>query len=145
MYIVVDLDNTICNCDHRTHLAKEKRWEEFHAGLADDKPNADVVEIVQRLAQNYSILFLSGRSEKNRAATKLWLRAQGLIVDGLLLRPDDDRTVDHELKPRLLFEHFGSKESAKREVLIILEDRDQVVKSWRDHGFNCWQVREGTY
>jgi hypothetical protein len=30
-------------------------------------------------------------------------------------------------------------------VLVVLEDRDRVVRAWRDAGYECWQVQEGDF
>jgi FMN phosphatase YigB (HAD superfamily) len=144
-FIIVDLDGTICDCSHRIAFAQSKEWDEFHARLMDDRPNADVVDIVMKLASRMSIIVLTGRDERFAEPTRRWLRKNGIIVDALIMRPEGDYTPDHELKPRLLFEHFKSKEEALRNVSVILDDRDKVVAAFRDHGFPCWQVREGTY
>lgn len=39
--IIVDLDGTLCNAEHRKHYveAKKKDWKSFYNGIAQDKPN----------------------------------------------------------------------------------------------------------
>src|SRR5690606_1817255 len=146
-WIVVDLDGTLCDCSHRVHWAQAKQWDEFHAGIPEDKPHDDVVTLVSLASQNYEVLVCTGRNEAHRKATIEWLRHHGLeeVVTDVLMRPDNDRSPDHELKIRLVCEYFGSMDNALKSVLLVLDDRDKVVAAWRDAGFKCWQVQQGSY
>lgn len=146
-WIVVDLDGTLCDCAHRVHLAQAKQWDEFHAGIPEDKLRIDVASIVHGMSTFYGILLCTGRNERHRIATEEWLYEHGIgsVVDHLLMRPDDSRAPDHELKPAMVYEFFGSEEEAKQKVFLVLDDRDKVVEAWRDHGFTCWQVQAGSY
>jgi len=146
-WIVVDLDGTLCDCSHRVHWAQAKQWDEFHAGIPEDKPYDDVVALVSLASQNYEVLVCTGRNEAHRKATIDWLRHHGLeeVVTDVLMRPDNDRSPDHELKIRLVCEYFGGMDNALKSVLLVLDDRDKVVEAWRDAGFKCWQVQQGSY
>lgn len=146
-WIVVDLDGTLCDCSHRVHWAQAKQWDEFHAGIPEDKPHDDVVALVSLASQNYEVLVCTGRNESHRKATIEWLRNHGLeeVVTDVLMRPDNDRSPDHELKIRLVCEYFGGMDNALNSVLLVLDDRDKVVEAWRDSGFKCWQVQQGSY
>jgi len=146
-WIVVDLDGTLCDCSHRVHWAQAKKWDEFHAGIPEDKPHDDVVALVSLASQNYEVLVCTGRNEAHRKATIEWIRHHGLeeVVTDVLMRPDNDRSPDHELKIRLVCEYFGGMDNALKSVLLVLDDRDKVVEAWRDAGFKCWQVQQGSY
>jgi FMN phosphatase YigB (HAD superfamily) len=144
--IVVDLDGTLCNCDHRIEFAHAKDWDGFHSRLREDKPYMDVVDIVMRLATKLRVYVVSGRSAKYEEETRRWLKKHGIIVDVLILRPEFDFTPDHELKAALLYEQFeGGKAEALEKVIMVLDDREKVVEAWRNEGFACWQVRQGQY
>lgn len=146
--IIVDLDGTLCDCSHRVHHAQNKQWDEFNAGIPEDKINPAVKWLCLQAAQNeLEVILCTGRNEGNRAATLRWLLDQNclLFTDVLLMRPKDDHTPDHELKLRLIGEHFGSIEAAREKVLFTLDDRDRVVEAWRNAGFQCWQVQAGSY
>tara|TARA_Y100000310_G_C20547602_1_gene746375 strand:- start:703 stop:1140 length:438 start_codon:yes stop_codon:yes gene_type:complete len=142
--IVIDLDGTLCDCEHRQHLAQAQQWDEFHSKLGDDLPHKEVALIVDRLI-GYEVIACTGRNEAWRIATEKWLRHFRFHVDALIMRPDGDWRSDHELKPVLLEEHFGSKEKVLNEVILVLDDRDKVVEAWREYGLPCWQVRPGGY
>jgi phosphoglycolate phosphatase-like HAD superfamily hydrolase len=148
--IVVDLDGTLCDCAHRVSYAQTGQWDEFHSRLDDDRPHADVVAMIDRLVGAHALdalqlVICSGRNDAYRNATIQWLARQNIWPDVVLLRPNHDYTPDHELKVRLLSEHFGSLENAQRSILCILEDRDKVVEALRNAGFPVWQVRPNSY
>jgi hypothetical protein len=147
-FLVIDLDGTLCDCSHRVHWAQAKQWEEFDAGIPEDQVNETVRWLcLQALECDTGVILCTGRDERNRAATLKWLHANGCaeFSDTLLMRPKDDWSPDDQLKPNLLFEHFGSQERALEQVLCILDDRDKVVEAWRNLGFKCWQVQAGSY
>lgn len=94
MIIVLDIDLTIANNDHRAHHVdgEKKDWDAF---LAPHLVAKDVlVEGARRgiehfQALNYQIMFLTGRNENLRDVTSQWLLTQlGIEVsdDSLLMR-----------------------------------------------------------
>jgi len=154
--IVVDLDGTVCDTAHRDHLAQAKQWDEFHAAAKDDRPRADVAFFLSVLARRsvldeILLVACTGRNERYRQTTLEWLIKHDLAVfDTILMRPDGDRRPDVEVKPEMLREFIELTESeypwaGKREVAFILEDRDRVVETWRNLGYACWQVNNGSY
>jgi hypothetical protein len=142
--IVIDLDGTLCDNRQREHLAVAKLWDDFHAGIPDDAPHEDVRWLMDQLScilyNNIQLVALTGRPEKHRKPTLEWMARHNVMVDELIMRPDNDWSPDHELKPRLLAAAFP-----KEQVRFILDDRDRVVEGWRNAGYNCWQVRPGGY
>jgi uncharacterized HAD superfamily protein len=144
--IVVDLDGTLCNCDHRVSFVRAQQYDEFNSRLVDDKPHEEVIRVIERLAMSHHIIVATGRSDKYKEPTQTWFSRHNIIVDALLMRPEGNHIPDHELKPQLLYSYFeGGKEEALKSVLVVLEDRDKVVAAWRNEGFPCWQVRKGNY
>jgi len=57
------------------------------------------------------------------------------------MRPDKDFRPDIIVKPEQLFKQPWIADR----VLMILEDRDKMVKEWRDRGFTCLQCRPGNF
>lgn len=153
--VVIDLDGTLCDVVHRESYAKAGEWEEFHKRCADDTPREDVVWLLNALLysslhtdrHHTEVIALTGRDEGHYTETMKWLARNNLsmAIDHVIMRPIGNFEPDHELKPRLLAEHFGSMEIALSSVAFILEDRDKVVEAWRNLGFNCWQVQAGNY
>lgn len=140
--IVCDLDGTLSNISKRFHLAQEGRWDEFHSLSHQDEVNRDVARILQR---NHDFIILTGRPKKYLNKTHEWLGTNGLFPYAIIMRPDGDMRSDARLKPELLAQWYGGMEQALRCVDFILEDRDNVVEAFRNLGFHCWQVRQGTY
>jgi hypothetical protein len=95
----------------------------------------------------YPILFVSGRPSKYKDVTREWLIKHGLFnpfLDGKLLlwmRPDGDRRDDDIVKRELL----GRIRMEGYEPVIAFDDRDRVVKMWRDNGIPCCQVAAGDF
>lgn len=142
--IVVDIDGTLCNSAHREHMARAGLWDEFHADLGKDEPWNDVKLMVELIGsiEEYVVVGLTGRNEAHRQATWRWLNDNEIVLDLLIMRPNNDFRSDHELKPALLAERL---DNPQERVWFILEDRDKVVEAWRKLGYNCWQVRPGGY
>lgn len=139
--IVVDLDGTLCNSQHRDHLAVAGQWDDFHSLLVDDLPWPDTKQLLDMFfPTEYRVVGLTGRNERYRNATLKWLAKNDIWLDDLLMRPDDNYQSDHELKPATLERYYK-----KEQVWFILEDRDKVVEAWRNMGYNCWQIRPGGY
>ena len=144
--IIVDLDGTLYNNEHRAHLAHAGKWDEFHAMSYVDEPFQDVQEFVRMAYSSKKIVVaLTGRSDDYELITRRWFRRHNVKFNRLLMRPQGNHAPDTEIKPMLLEKYFGSMDRALGKVLCILEDRDKVVAEWRKLGFRCWQVTQGNY
>lgn len=143
-YIIVDLDGTVCNIEHRLDLLKDKKYDEFFLACKDDKPYKDVIEVLNILSKSFEIVFCSGRSDIAKIETIEWLDRYTEIdyrPEYLLMRKNGDRSKDEELKPKLL-EEVGIK---MKDILFVLEDRNSVVEMYRKNGVRCWQVQDGDF
>lgn len=146
MIVVVDLDGTLCNSGHREHLARAKQWDAFHSQLMNDDPWPDVQRMIKLMDDaGYTVIGLTGRNERYRIATMHWLGMHNISLDDILMRPNDDYTSDHELKPSMLDEWLEAKGMTHADVWVILEDRDRVTEAFRNLGHNVWQVRSPGY
>lgn len=135
--IIVDLDGTIAiNDGHRGHYEYEK--------VSDDKPNPNVLALVDTLTEYYRPIFMSGREDRCREETLTWItRHLGLTVGGhtLHMRTTGDHRPDYIIKGELFDAHIRGKYN----VLCALDDRDQIVRLWRDIGLTCLQVNYGEF
>lgn len=138
--IIVDLDGTLANCDHRTHHVRkaDPDWDAFFAECGKDIANLWCVKLVQVMIDaGYEVFVVSARSRHVEAETLAWFKDHGLdhpYLHVCLVREKGDSTPDQELKRRWLqkFEHRG-------ENLFVVDDREKVVKMWRDEGLTCLQ------
>jgi|JI10StandDraft_1071094.scaffolds.fasta_scaffold460806_2 phosphoglycolate phosphatase-like HAD superfamily hydrolase len=142
--ILCDLDGTLANCQHRIrHIMQQpKDWGAFFAECGDDEPIAHIIELVNAIDRDkYEIWITSGRSDQCKQQTVEWLKKHGVRYDNLIMRKSGDHTDDGTLKPSWLSD--GTIDKSR--VAFAIDDRNRVVKSWRDNGVPCLQVAEGDF
>jgi hypothetical protein len=129
---VIDIDGVVADVRHRLHLIQDrpKQWDAFFSAAADDPPLADGVELVLGLAADHDVVWLTGRPERNRSLTQVWLAAQGLPDRPLLMRPDRD------YRPAKLTKREELRRLRKtREVAVVVDDDPDVVAMLTADGF----------
>jgi hypothetical protein len=88
-----------------------------------------------------AIIAVSGRHEQARKLTEHWLNVSQVPYDELLMRANGDSRPDdivkEELFRRLVEPHYS--------VMGVIDDRNRVVKLWRQLGLVCFQVAEGDF
>lgn len=150
LFVIVDIDGTIADCEHRRHhlLCKPKNWDAFFAEMQNDAPIESVSRLVRVLLSVgvYRVIFCTGRGEEYRSQTESWLSKElgtfaPMLRGNLLMRPAGDRRDDPQVKPELL----GSLGIAPHNTAFILEDRNRMVARWRELGFTCFQVADGDF
>lgn len=140
--VIVDIDGTVAlHGDERGHYEYDK--------VGADKTNDPVVELVQKLAKECEIIFVSGREDRCRDATEKWLWRAGLRehpelrggTPPLLMRKTGDHRSDDIIKAELFDRHIRDHYN----VRWVLDDRTRVVAMWRELGLACLQVAPGTF
>lgn len=148
MFIIVDIDGTIADCSHRLHYIKgeKKDWNSFFKACEDDKPIQNVLDIINNLALNYNLIFITGRSSICKEETKHWL-GERILVNGytILMRNQGDFRPDDEVKPELLNNFLEESKLGKDVIQMVFEDRNSMVKKWREMGLTVAQVAEGDF
>ena len=146
--IIVDIDGTISKLgDRLKYLLREpKNWDSFYAECFEDKPVPEIIDLVQALYEKgYNIIFCTGRRESCRKDTARWLENyftfELAMASPVLMRPDGDHRHDTDIKPELL-EKAGIDLDT---IAFVMEDRNSMVKKWRDMGLICLQVAEGDF
>jgi hypothetical protein len=147
--VIVDIDGTISKVgDRLKYLQQEpKDWDSFYESCFEDEPIHDMLNLVNTLMlECYDVYFCTGRRESVRDKTHDWFNIQTSLEfrispHKLLMRPDNDHRHDTEVKPELL-EKAGIK---LEDIVFILEDRNSMVKKWRELGVKCLQVAEGDF
>lgn len=144
--IIVDIDGTIAKISDRIKYIEqdEPDWDAFFEECDRDEPIVDIVDLVFLFSEFFSIRFCTGRPERVREKTHKWLNevfGGNIPKKRLLMRKDGDHRSDFEVKPELLKE-AGIK---LKNIAFILEDRNSVVKKWRELGVRCLQVDESDF
>ena len=142
--IIVDLDGTLCNVDHRVHFVQglQKNWKEFN-----DRMGADTLYdwcfqlIIAMKKQDYAILFVTGRDDSYRSLTLSWLTQFQIPFDELHMRKVGDYREDSDVKEDI-YKTFIEK---KYQILFVVDDRKSVVDRWRKLELTCLQCAPGLF
>lgn len=146
--VIADLDGTITDETHRRKLIVDENVEAYFRACARDDPNEDVIETLNVLYKaGFCIHIITGRSESVMAQTRDWLRQNLVKYDTLTMRSVKD--YDPNGRSGAAFKHDPDikERICKRlgltptNVMMVLEDREEMVEDWREKGYNCWQVR----
>lgn len=135
--VLVDLDGTLALFDG------------IRGPYESEKCEMDVMcPVVSGIVRDYLlsdpnrfVILMSGRQDKDRAATERWLKANDFKYDFLFMRETNDTRKDSIVKRELFDRHVRENYA----VEFILDDRDQVVSEWRSMGIKCLQVAEGNF
>lgn len=145
--VIVDVDGTITNCKDRVDkYLSVQDYEGFLMHCGEDKPNKDIIELVELLSTKYKIVFLTGREHRVNDITQKWIKDNIKLEcpnSKIIYRKDYDLRHDMIVKPENLKAYLAK--NPDEEVFLILEDRNSVVDIWRKLGFRCLQVAEGNF
>ena len=164
--VIFDLDGTLANIDVRRDKSLKPNgkldWEIFadpDSILNWDTPNEPVVKMAQMFDnEGFNIVIFSGRNDRGWGATVEWLENNKIWWDLLVMRPDkfkpkswpisngnpatpDMRFMPDEILKKKMLDTFVDID----DVFLVVDDRDKVVKMWRDLGLNTFQVAPGDF
>lgn len=131
--VVCDMDGTLAKMKNRSPFDWYK--------VGQDDINPPVERIVKNIGEDVFLLIVSGRDEICRPQTAGWLTSHDIMFDGLFMRPEGNNEDDRIIKRRIYEENIKDKYN----VLFVLDDRDKVVRMWRDLGLTCLQVDDGAF
>lgn len=145
--VIVDIDGTLADPTHRRHFVEKspKDWDNF---LREDLVERDtliepVANLVHMLHEHYQVIYVTGRNTKHMELTIRWLRANRmwLYPFKLFCRADNDKRSDDVVKREILNELRANG----YHPVYAIDDRDRVVKMWREEGLTCLQVAPGDF
>src|SRR4051812_15292852 len=140
MWILCDLDGTLCDHKHRLVHAHCLEWDVYN-GLADLDPVVKPVrDVLQHFAETgHNIGIVTARPDNCREAAQKWLDDNEVPCHWLVMRKYGDWRSDHIVKIEAAQYRFPVSQ-----VVFVLDDRDGVVAAWRKAGYTCFQVAEDT-
>jgi hypothetical protein len=139
----------LCDIDGTLALRGDRSPYDW-AKVGLDTPNKHVITVARALAARSGLIFMSGRMEQCREETRSWLHTfvcdpalpVCMCSSPLLMRKDGDNRPDQIVKRELFERHV----QGLYEVEGVLDDRDRVVRMWReDLGLTCLQVAYGDF
>jgi predicted kinase len=136
--IVVDIDGTVADKGKRDAY-NEKR-------VSEDTPIWDVVDVIGSLHESgdYSIVFVSGRTDGCEADTREWIeKVFGFDTTEyvLYMRKSGDVRPDYIIKGEI----YDEKVIPNWNIKMVFDDRDQVVRHVRKRGITVAQVAPGRF
>lgn len=141
--VIFDLDGTACNNAHRKGLIEcpkeQQNWPLFYKLCPGDLPIQPVIDIAKLLYPFYEIVIMTGRSDIVMEETREWMKHYGMPWDRLFMRPDAERAADHELKKAWVTQ-LGIEN-----IHCVFDDRNSVVKMFRELGLTVFQPAEGDF
>jgi predicted kinase len=133
--IICDLDGTLALMNGRNP---------FDASKCDqDELNEPVANVLRNYKKlDYKILLVSGREDKYKEPTLRFLEKHAIEFDDLIMRKSSDNRKDSIVKTEIYTDFIKDKYF----VEFVLDDRNQVVDTWRkDLKLPCFQVYYGDF
>ena len=129
---VIDLDGVVADVRHRLHHldARPRDWNAFFAAMSDDPVLPEGRAVVDRLAADHEIVYLTGRPERTRPATEAWLKRHRLPRGDVIMRRERDRRPARVTKPALL-----RKLAAGRQIAVVVDDDPEVCAALTADGW----------
>lgn len=138
---IFDIDGTLANCDHRLHYVKNKpkNWDAFYSECMGDHVIWPVAEMLELFRKNYLIYIVTGRPERNRDLTELWLNNNKIYFDKLIMRGDRDfrKSPDYKSSVCDTIEAEGNK------IFLAVEDREDCINMFINRGIYTFNVSNG--
>lgn len=138
--IIVDIDGTLAHMNGRSPYDYSK--------VSTDIVDPHVAEIVRKYAQrdiqelpDTYIIVVSGRESGCFTETTQWLKDNYIPYDEIYMRAEGDMRDDRIVKKEL----YEANIKPRYNVKFVLDDRDRVVKMWREEGLKVLQVAEGDF
>ena len=135
--ILCDIDGTVANNDHRQHFLEGKKdWDGFFSELINDDP---IYPIINKVNDEYlagkEIIFLTGRPERYKYSTLLWLKEYFSFEPLLLMREDNDLRTKVDTKKQI----FNSNLNIEK-IDYILENDEDLIEMWSEMGLSVVNI-----
>lgn len=129
--IIVDMDGTLVDVRGiRHYVARGRRFpdfDRFHKASLFCPPNTDVVErVLAEREAGRTVFVVTARRDRYQRLTRDWLAKYGVEFDRLLMRRDNDRRHDVDVKREILAEIRKT-----HRVVLAIDDNPGVIALWR--------------
>ena len=136
--ILIDINGTLSDTSKVEHFLKQspKDWVGFFENMNSVPVVPIVREIAKRFRKDHQILLISGAPESYETHTKAWLELKGVPYNRLYMRPSWDKRKGWQMKNSIYKNQIKSIFNVK----LVLDDKADACKMFREHGLNCWNV-----
>ena len=136
--VLCDIDGTVANNDHRQHFLEGKKdWDGFFSELINDVPISQIInEVNKHYTTGKKIIFLTGRPERYRYSTTLWLKENFEFEFELLMRKNNDYRNKLAIKNEIFENNFLTNE-----IYCIYDNDNDLIRMWENKGINSILVK----
>tara|TARA_A100001015_G_C14978441_1_gene708358 strand:- start:211 stop:648 length:438 start_codon:yes stop_codon:yes gene_type:complete len=137
--ILCDIDGTVANNDHRQHFLEGKKdWDGFFSELSNDTPITPIINLViDEQASGKEIVFLTGRPERYRYSTTLWLKEYFDFEFRLLMRRNNDQRNKLEIKKEIFKNNLEPEK-----IFCCYENDNKLIEMWINLGIKVIDVNK---
>ena len=139
--IVSDIDETLLDNRPCLRPLKEWDWKKFDAWIHESKapplPTKEFVDWARK--QGFAVFLITGRAERQRAATIENLVRDGIAYDGLYMRQDGDKSPAEDFKSAI------RDKIEKMGFQIVVNIGDQYSDLVGGHSIDCEKVPNRIY
>lgn len=138
--IIVDLDGTVADCEHRLHHIKNgnRDWDAFFDAMVHDTyiPGSweKIMKETAKVTDTFPwVTFITGRRDSHFNQTLDWLEKyiplEWSIDYNLEMRDTNDFREDTIVKKEL-----ADKCSVNLEYILAFDDRPRIIEMWESNG-----------
>ncbi len=130
---IFDIDWTLAKMNWRSPYDYSK--------VIEDRKNKPVIQMLSIISEKYKIILCSWRPDSCKKETEDWLKINWIEYNELHMRKTWDIRNDSVIKQEI----YNNEIFPIYEILWVFDDRDRVVKMWRDLWLCCFQVDYGNF
>lgn len=127
--IIVDMDGTLA-----FNLSGRSFFDDIDM-IKYDTPLLATVSILRamKMTGTCNIFIVTGRSEKSREATEVWLTENNIPFDKVFMREEGDFSHSNDFKQKVYEDNIKNNYN----VLFVLDDDTKCMKMYQDQGLIC--------
>ena len=134
--IIIDLDGTLTNYDHRAHLLVRPNRDmiAFFDLMEGDTVNEWCREMIDEATRTgVTVILLTGRPDSYRPHTERWLAKHNIPYDILLMRNANDWRPGAIVKAEI----FHAEIASGYDIVVAVDDNPRIFKMWVKLGIRC--------
>lgn len=142
--IIVDIDGTLAHMNGRSPYDYSKVTTDIVDEHVRDIVRLWTFNVKNVISEDFNtgyVIIVSGREDSCKDETYNWLVDNYVPFDELYMRKSGDMREDSIVKKEIYEEWIKPRFNVK----FVLDDRDRVVKMWREQGLKVLQVAEGDF
>lgn len=133
--VIFDVDGTLA------HMKSNGRSPFDWKRVGEDFVDPVVRWMTERFQNEAKILIVSGRDSVCKKETEEWLLENEILYDAIFMRPENDMRKDSLVKEEIYNKYIKDNFN----VILVVDDRKQVVDQWRSMGLKVAQMEPGEF